>query len=56
MKRACRTFIAFAWRLESVSTVLRHARIVTDPKKIAQLHAEAARQKRPLENARRGRM
>ena len=56
MKRRCRTSTAFGWRLESVSTVLRHARIVTDPKKLAQLHAAAARQKTVVEGSRRGTM
>lgn len=45
MKRMCRDRSS-SWRnREEVSTVLRHARIVTDPRKLAELHAAAARQK-----------
>lgn len=45
MKRMCRER-STSWRNSKLaSNVLRHARIVTDPKKLAQLRAEAAKQK-----------
>jgi hypothetical protein len=53
MKKMCRDSSS-SWRnWQLASTLLRHARVVTDPKKLAQLHAEAARQKRRLGNPRR---
>lgn len=45
MKSTCRDS-SLSWRNSQLATsLLRHARIVTDPKKLAQLRAEAARQK-----------
>lgn len=43
MKRKCESTYSRASKLPLA--VLRHAQIVTDPKKIARLHAEAAKQK-----------
>lgn len=44
MKGMCRERSS-SWRNSQLaSSLLRHARIVTDPKKLAQLHAEAAKQ------------
>ncbi|MGC2245902.1 MAG: hypothetical protein WA609_04800 [Terriglobales bacterium] len=49
MKQTCRNFSS-NWRDERLaSQVLLHARIVTDPKKLAQLRAEAGRRKRRAE-------
>jgi hypothetical protein len=46
MKRMCRT-LSFSGREGRLAArVLVHARIVTDPKKLAQLRREAANQKR----------
>jgi hypothetical protein len=47
MKRKCELTYSRASKLPLA--ILRHARIVTDPKRIAQLHAEAAKQKLRLE-------
>jgi hypothetical protein len=44
MKRMCHTNREFS--RPATSALLCHARIVTDPKKLARLYAEAARQKR----------
>jgi hypothetical protein len=47
MKRMCRVPSDFQSRNRcSASAVLRHAHIVTDPEKLAFLHAEAERQRR----------
>lgn len=49
MKQTCRNFSS-NWRDRRLaSRVLLHARIVTDPKKLAQLRAEAGRRKRRAE-------
>jgi hypothetical protein len=54
MKGMCRERSS-SWRnSERASSLLRHARIVTDPKKLAQLHAEAAKQKLRADAVRRG--
>jgi hypothetical protein len=45
MTRCCRTLYVRRQSLQSASAVLRHARIVTDPKQLAELYAEAARRK-----------
>jgi hypothetical protein len=45
MMRMCRNLPARASR-RGASTLLCHARIVTDPKKLARLYAEADKQKR----------
>ena len=44
--------LAVIWRnWDEATTVLRHARVVTDPKKLAELHAAAARQKSRAEDS-----
>jgi hypothetical protein len=47
MKRMCRETVTPRWRRRqlAVTELLRHARIVTDPKKLAYLNAEVARRK-----------
>jgi hypothetical protein len=47
MKRPCRNRRAPCWRRrrEDGSFALRHVRILTDPKKLAQLKAEAEAQR-----------
>lgn len=53
MKGMCRERSS-SWRNSQLaSSLLRHARIVTDPKKLAQLHAEAAKQKLRAKTARK---
>lgn len=53
MKGMCRERSS-SWRNSKLaSNLLRHARIVTDPKKLARLRAEAARQKLRGEAAQR---
>jgi hypothetical protein len=46
MKRPCRNWRAPSWcrRREDARFALRHVRILTDPKKLAQLKAEAEKQ------------
>jgi hypothetical protein len=46
MKRICRVLPSLGRNERLAARVLVHARIVTDPKKLAQLRGEAARQKR----------
>jgi hypothetical protein len=46
MTRMCRHFSTAGRNRQWASTVLRHAQIVTDPKKLAWLRAEADREKR----------
>jgi hypothetical protein len=46
MNRMCRDLSAAGRRRRSVSALLRHARFVTDPKKLAQLYAQADKRKR----------
>jgi hypothetical protein len=47
MTRMCRHGLTPSWRRRQVSSpdVLRHARIVTDPEKLAYLSAEVEKQK-----------
>jgi hypothetical protein len=46
MKQRCRTMRSLMRRRQAVvAELLRHARIVTDPEKLAGLNAEAARRK-----------
>jgi hypothetical protein len=47
MKRMCRELITPSWRRRHLSSAdpLRHARIVTDPEKLAYLNAEVEKQK-----------
>ena len=54
MRRMCRHFTKSGSNRQLASTVLRHLRIVTDPKKLAWLYAEADRQKRCAEIDRKG--
>jgi hypothetical protein len=51
MKQRCRTLSSSGRECRLASRVLLHARIVTDPKKLAQLRAEACRRKRRAEVA-----
>ena len=46
MNRTCRKSLTSSWRRRqaSIANLLRHARIVTDPKKLAYLKAEARKQ------------
>lgn len=54
MKRMCRDLSAALWsRRRSPSALLRHARFVTDPRKLAQLHAQADQGKRLTESRRK---
>jgi hypothetical protein len=54
MKRICRVLSSSGRGERLAARVLVHARIVTDPKKLAQLRGEAARQKRRPEAIARG--
>jgi hypothetical protein len=54
MKRICRTVSSSGREGRLASRVLVHARIVTDPKKLAHLRREADRQKRRAEAVLRG--
>lgn len=54
MKRMCRETSLSLRRRRMVSVLLRHARIVTDPERLAQLYAEAAKRKLYAEAARIG--
>jgi hypothetical protein len=47
MKRMCRNPITPSWRRRQLTSadLLRHARIVTDPEKLAYLNAEVAKQR-----------
>lgn len=54
MKRICRSGSSSAREKRLASRILVHARIVTDPKKLAHLRREAARQKRRAEAVSRG--
>lgn len=54
MKRMCRDLRSSGREGRLASRVLGHARIVTDPLKLAQLRAEVARRKRRAEAAARG--
>jgi hypothetical protein len=49
MKRICRVLSSSGRGERLAARVLVHARMVTDPKKLAQLRGEAARQKRRAE-------
>lgn len=49
MKRICRVLPSLGREERLAARVLVHARIVTDPKKLALLRGEAARQKRRTE-------
>jgi hypothetical protein len=49
MKHMCRDFSSSGRERRLASRVLGHARIVTDPKKLGELRAEAARRKRRAE-------
>jgi hypothetical protein len=53
MKRICRT-LSSGWERRLATRVLVHARIVTDPKKLAHLRREAAMQKRRAAAVARG--
>jgi hypothetical protein len=54
MRCTCRHFRASARRdRDLASALLRDARVVTDPEKLAQLYAKAARQKRHAEAKRK---
>jgi hypothetical protein len=48
MKRLCRKFLVPSWRRRrfDCGELLRHIRIVTDPKKLAYLNAEVERRAR----------
>jgi hypothetical protein len=49
MNHACRTLLSSSERRkQTVSFALRHARVVTDPQKLAQLKAEAEKRNRVL--------
>jgi hypothetical protein len=48
MKGMCRNYPSRSRGVRLTRTVLRHARIVTDPQQLAHLRAEAARQKLAL--------
>jgi len=54
MKQVCRNLSSFGRDGRLASRVLVHARIVTDPKKLAHLRREAAKQKRRAEAVSRG--
>jgi len=54
MKLICRDFSSSGRERRLASRILGHARIVTDPKKLGELRAEAARRKRPAEVVSRG--
>ena len=54
MKEMCRTLSSSAREERLASRVLVHARIVTDPKKLAHLRREAAKQKRRAASGSRG--
>jgi hypothetical protein len=47
MKRMCRELITPSWRRRHLSSAdpLRHARIVTDPEKLAYLNAEVEKRR-----------
>jgi hypothetical protein len=47
MKRACRRIATTTWRRRqlAMTELLRNARVVTDPNKLARLKAEVARRK-----------
>jgi hypothetical protein len=52
MQRMCRKVSAPAWRRRqlAMTEVLRHARVVRDPNKLAYLNAEAAKRKAKAES------
>jgi len=52
MQRKCRKIAAPAWRRRqlAMTELLRHARVVTDPNKLACLNAEVARRKARAES------
>jgi hypothetical protein len=52
MKRMCRETVMPGWRRRqlAIAELLRHARIVTDPVKLARLSAEIARRKARTES------
>jgi hypothetical protein len=54
MKRMCREGLSRP-SLQMTSILLSHVRVVTDPKKLAWLYAEAEQQKRYTEARRKGR-
>jgi hypothetical protein len=47
MKRMCRKRLITSWRRRQLTCeeILRHARIVTDPEKLAHLNAEAKKRR-----------
>jgi hypothetical protein len=47
MKRMCQQRLTSSWRRRQLTSeeLLRHARIVTDPEKLAYLNAEAKKQR-----------
>jgi hypothetical protein len=50
MNRVCRKLGASSWRRPGLAAfALRHAKIVTDPRRLAQLNAEVANRKRKEE-------
>jgi hypothetical protein len=53
MKRICRPTLSRP-SPQGISSVLSHARIVTDPKKLARLYAAAEQQKRYAEGQEKG--
>ena len=54
MKQACRTYSSLGRERRLAVRVLGHARIVTDPKRLGELRAEAARRKWRSEGVSRG--
>jgi hypothetical protein len=55
MTRMCRNPAAASFRNRQSALILRHARIITDPKRLRELYEKAARQKRASDSDRKSR-